>query len=79
MVTSRYCDFLKQNSNIYFLKNLGVTRNNPLQIAPNHAKLIENVRYRVKLSKHVALWKMYGNTCDSACSNVLKLWLWFSL
>ena len=36
--------FLKKNMNIYFFINLMVTRGNALQIAPNHAKLRENVR-----------------------------------
>ena len=33
-------------------------RGNVLQIAPNHAKLRENV----------------PNACDNACGNALKLW-----
>ena len=42
-VTTRYRYFFKKNINIYFFINLMVTRGNALQIAPNHAKLRENV------------------------------------
>ena len=43
-VTTRYDQFLKLKINIYFFINLTITRGNPLHIAPNHAKLRENVQ-----------------------------------
>ena len=47
-VTTRYCQFLLKNINLYFFFiNLTVTRGNALEIAPNHAKLSENAWYRV--------------------------------
>ena len=45
-VTTRYRHFLLKNVNVFFI-NLTVSRGNTLQIAPNHAKLSENVWYRV--------------------------------
>ena len=43
-VTMRYRQFFKKNINIHFFINLMVSRGNTLQIAPNHAKLSENVQ-----------------------------------
>ena len=44
LVTTCYHHFFFLNINIYFFINLMVTRCNVLQIAPNHAKLRENLR-----------------------------------
>ena len=45
-VTTCFCQFFKKLIDIFFI-NLTVPHGNPLQIAPNHAKLRENVWYHM--------------------------------